>query len=445
MTTLELPALYVDNVVTHFALSRPLLINRDPGPEETGVLLESAVALEIVDPGEDGIDLASVRVWVDGALAFDGSATPAFQSGFDGVRAELTATVDTLRVVLDPATPFDSQAEVVVRVVATVVGGAAALDESYVFVAEDRTPPRVVAAQAVGPTQLRVGFDEPVRVVDFAGFVFRALEAPAMRVSAVDAVADRSVVTVVLDTELSPDVLYEVVVSGVEDTRGNAVEPTGATAEFVGYRPPRPATRAFDLWSMLPRHNRRSDATGDLRRFIGCLQEPLDLLLTEVDRFTDIFDLERAGEEFLDLILADLGNPFPFELEAIDKRRLASVLVEMYRQKGTVPGIQNAIRFFLDIDITAVTSFSGTTLVLGESALDVNWVLGPSDSFARFAFDVEVDRALSEVERRQIRAIVNYLKPAQTHFVDLVEPAPPPDYDHWELGISELAESTDLH
>ncbi len=34
---------------------------------------------------------------------------------------------------------------------------------------------------------------------------------------------------------------------------------------------------------------------------------------------------------------------------------LAAVQVEMYRQKGTAIGIKNAIRFFLGIDITAIT------------------------------------------------------------------------------------------
>ncbi len=36
----------------------------------------------------------------------------------------------------------------------------------------------------------------------------------------------------------------------------------------------------------------------------------------------------------VDAMLADLGNPFRFELGELQKRRLASVLVDMYRQKG---------------------------------------------------------------------------------------------------------------
>lgn len=44
-----------------------------------------------------------------------------------------------------------------------------------------------------------------------------------------------------------------------------------------------------------------------LRRRVACLQEVTDLLLADVDRFSDIFHIERAPEEFLDCILFDLG------------------------------------------------------------------------------------------------------------------------------------------
>jgi phage tail-like protein len=196
---------------------------------------------------------------------------------------------------------------------------------------------------------------------------------------------------------------------------------------------------------MLPKHNRRDDTTGDLWRFIACLQEVTDLLLADVDRWPDIFDLERAPEDFVDLILFDLGNPFPFELDLLGKRRLASVLVEMYRQKGTAKGIQNAVRFFLGIEIAAITAFASDALILGESELGVDWVLGPSDRFARYAFNVEVSRILGTEERRRLRAIVEYLKPAHTHFVDLVEPLPVVLPDHWELGVSELGTESELH
>ncbi|MBM4782295.1 MAG: phage tail protein [Archangiaceae bacterium] len=72
-------------------------------------------------------------------------------------------------------------------------------------------------------------------------------------------------------------------------------------------------------------------------------------------------------------------------------------------------------------------------------------MLGPSDRFAKYAFNVVVARTLTPTERKHLRAIVEYLKPAHTHFVDLVEPFPPVVPDHWELGISDLGDTSWLH
>ncbi len=445
MPSFELPALFVDAVAFVAALDRPVLVNRDPGPDELAVPIDASVALELVDPGPDGIDRAVTRVWIDGALAFVGGGVPELQPGFDGPDAGVVQTVDTLRVVLHPTTFFASEALVSVRVVSATDGGAHALDITYSFRIEDRTAPRLVGGQATGQHTVDIAFDEAVQVTDASGFSLVPLDFPAVPVTVVDAEADGAMVRLTVDPEMTPDVRYEVVAAGVADLSGNPVLPPFDRVVVQGFRPARPDARRFDLWSMLPKHNRREDQTGDLWRFIACLQEVTDLLLAEVDRFPEVFDIERAPEAFVDLILADLGNPFPFDLDELGKRRLASVLVEMYRQKGTARGIINAVRFFLGVEIQAVTAYAGEALVLGESELGVDWILGPSSRFALYAFDVIVDVPLTDAQRSQLRAIVEYLKPAHTHFVNLIEPAPPAFIDHWELGVSEIGVTTDLH
>jgi hypothetical protein len=83
--------------------------------------------------------------------------------------------------------------------------------------------------------------------------------------------------------------------------------------------------------------------------------------------------------------------------------------------------------------------------VLGESLLGVDWVLGPSGAFSAYAFEVIAPRTLEAEERRRLKQIVNYMKPAHTHFLRLAEPVVPEVIDHIELGLSELGESWLLH
>ena len=208
MPLFELPALYADTVAAIVTVERLLLVNRDPGPAEAGVPLDWPIALEVLDTGPDCVDRSATRIFVDGVLAFDGGAAPELQPGFDGPRAEVVETADTLRIVLDPAAPFVSEAEVEVRVVSSTVGGGHALDESYTFFAEDRTAPRVLAAQATSPTTVQIGFDEDVVVTDPEGFMFLPRAFPAVPVLAIGASVQGSVVTVELDTEMTPDVLH---------------------------------------------------------------------------------------------------------------------------------------------------------------------------------------------------------------------------------------------
>ncbi len=440
MAVAELPKLSIEVVAATQADARLCLINRHPGPAEVNVPIAWNVALEIVDTGTDGVDQAATQIWVDGELAFD---TGAFLPDFAGADSDFVTTSDSVRFVIDPIAHFESLATVEVRVVSATIGGVYTLDETYTFTIEDRTAPQVLAARATGQRTVRIGFDEDVQVVDPSGFAFEALDLPAVPIAPMGAVSDGAVVEVMVHTEMTPDVRYRVTVDGVTDLSDNPALPPYDAAVFTGFRPVRPANRRFNLWELIPKYNRRIDETGDLRRFVDCLQEVLDLLLAEIDRFPEIWDIERAPESFLDLILGDLGNPFLFDLSELGKRRLALVLIELYRQKGTAIGIQNAIRFFLGLEVEIVP-FTADVMILGESELGVDWILGPSDRFALYAFNIRVDETLTDAQREQIRAIVELTKAAHTHFVDLLEPSAPPSLDHWELGTSELGIQTTL-
>jgi phage tail-like protein len=423
----------------------PSLVNRDPAPGESDVPRASAIALEVTVPTGDALDPWSVRVWVAGALAFDGSAAAPIGASYAAAGSGVTSGSLTERIVLAPVAPLPSAAVISVRVVASSGRGAARIDQTYSFTVEDISPPVVVAALSTGARSVRVVFDKAVTLTSSAAFALAPAAAPAVRGSVVGAIPSEQMVDLTLAEPLSPAVSYAVTVVGVADANGHVLGPPGSVASFTAFQPPRPTNRRFDLWSMLPKMNRRADTTGDLAAFVACLQEITDWLLADLDALPDLIDIERAPEWMLDLILQDLGNPFTFDLTELQKRKLASILVGIYRLKGTAPGIKNAVRFFVGLDDLVITPLTATTLVLGESELGVDWELGPGTRFARYAFEATVSRVLTDAERAAVQALVRYMKPAHTHFIALNEPVTLVVFDGWEIGTSELGVTTVLN
>ena len=122
-----------------------------------------------------------------------------------------------------------------------------------------------------------------------------------------------------------------------------------------GSRPDAPGRR-FSLWEMLPRHVRAMDTSGDLRRFVACLQEVTDLLLADIDALPDLWSIERAPAAFVMRLLRDLGKPVRrhgrFRRSSV--AGLAEVLVQLYQRKGTEMAIRDAVRFFIGVEVEAV-------------------------------------------------------------------------------------------
>lgn len=200
---------------------------------------------------------------------------------------------------------------------------------------------------------------------------------------------------------------------------------------------------------LIPQHNLISDESGDLAKFLSIFQTALDETTAEVDRFVQTFDPDIAPEEFVDAMLLDLGNPFEVELSLNDKRKLIRALIDIYREKGTAAGIENAIRFLTGVDARVVAPSISDSWVLNVDILDPDGgadaaVLGPSLSFTRFSFDVETNAVIPTALQETIRQIVDFMKPAHTHFVSFIVVTTPSLTAEWELDVSELDDTTVL-
>ena len=208
--------------------------------------------------------------------------------------------------------------------------------------------------------------------------------------------------------------------------------------------------RSFSLRDIFPAKVLAEDdqrADGWLGRLLDAFDPEMGAAFNRVDCFPTIIDPMRCPSHLLDNLLYHYGNPFTLEegLTDTEKRKLLTVLFSIYAYKGTCPGVIGAIRTLYGINVTECVSANVECWVLDESVLDIDTILCPSALFEKYAFQVMVDINLTATQRLQMANIVNYMRPANTHFIGFIEPHHPDFVDHWLLDFSQLNLNTDLH
>jgi phage tail-like protein len=191
--------------------------------------------------------------------------------------------------------------------------------------------------------------------------------------------------------------------------------------------------------------------TPDKEAIFDILDGEFQTSLSSVRHFTDLNDPDKIPEGLLDLYLLSMGfrpaTDFPgITLTAKEKRKLAKLAVPLYRQKGTASGIVNIIRLILGIESAVLTQYNVNIWKLGVSLLGVDTILFPTGidgSRALYTFDIELITPTTQEQNDKIIALVRFMKPIHTHIGQIIQPPIPPD--HWELGVSLLGDTTDLH
>lgn len=462
----ELPAVYIDAVLTPEGIDNVSLLNRYPAPDAVDVHHGlRLVYVDIIDITGIGIDNSATDITIAGVAAVVNGVA---QAGFAATVTTVGPANRDRRWEIDISgasfQPLASEANVSIRVESETTGGANTIDETYSFTMADTVQPTLTSAQARGKSTVRLQFDDAMLmdasangVLNPANYDIITVSAPAVALAVVAATqvstsaVDLAVTVNELDDdgvlgnatdEMSPGATYTISVgSNVVDTSGNVIDPVGAQTNFVGFYPAVPDGRDFTHWNWLPTLNKSEDATGDLRRFSLIMQDVIDLLLCLIDKWTEIIDVDLAPEEFVDAMLFELGNPFAFiDLAVDDKRRLARILLDIYKSKGTAVGIIDAIRFFVGVEVSLDIVNTRSYWQLGVSLLGNDTLTGPgAGDPAWYTFYILSAVNLTDEQRTQILQIADYMKPAHEHIGALIEPeeiTPPTAY--WRLGVHLL-------
>lgn len=228
-------------------------------------------------------------------------------------------------------------------------------------------------------------------------------------------------VDIELIDDLTPNTSYNLEVVKVSDLAGN---PVGSLYPFTSWQLKQVPDREWDLWNMIPAFNKEKDVTQDLERFIKTLNETAQVLLHDVDRFGDLLDPMAMKDDVVDVMLESLGNPLAFVggLSLDKKRDLIPLLVPMYKLKGVAKGIEDAVTFFVGKDVTVVPwELPADTWTIGSSLLGFNTYVGPSKSYVRYSFRLQHAEDLTDTDKSRIEEIVEFIRPAHTHFVGYLQ------------------------
>ncbi|TXH12176.1 MAG: hypothetical protein E6R03_13355 [Hyphomicrobiaceae bacterium] len=449
---IELPVVWFD-WLNFETISGVFLGNRLPYPEQIAIpAANPSLRFSIVNTTLSPLDITTTEILINGQVAFQNGA---FVAPFDGVLSTFVdpagpagRNIDFV-VDLTGMAPLSSEQPVTILVNSQTLAGTTLADQ-YTYITADTMPPSLTSVVPIDLLHALVTFSEPVKMsgtgtaLDPTAYTVTSASAPAvpLTVIAVETVGV-STVLITFDQAQTMGAHYVLQAEGVEDLQGNAVN--AITVEWVGYRPPQPAGRRFRLWDFITNFHKAADITRDLRKVILCFQDISDHLLALIDEWPSVWDIDRAPEPLLDVILAELGNPFQFSMDLGTKRRLVGLLTTVYRQKGTAAGIINVVRFFLglDISITPVNIRENFWLV-GFNYLGVNTFVAPGKGDpAWYSFWIDSPVLLTDEQREQIFSIADYMKPAHEHILGIREPGGIiTQTDYWRLGYGNLGVST---
>ena len=442
---LELPGVYVDALAVE-TINGLAIINRLPEPDAVEVPLADTISFAIADcTGLDPLDPSSLTITVNGVQVLVGGVEA---NGWTASVVQPFGT--TYGVELSPPAPFDPETVYTVNILAESLAHYA-VSSGYTFTSADTLAPLVVAALALDPLTVRVTFDEEVSAdgtgsaLDPAAYELALVSgAPAVTPAVVDVTfVGADAVLLTLDRFATRGALYRVTVAGVTDLVGNVVTAPNDSATFTGFAWAVPAGRDIELFKLLPEATQAQDVSGEHARFLGVMQELYDVCFALLDGTPEVFDPDFAPEGFVDLMLAEMGNPFQLSMTLLEKRKLLHLLLPIYQTKGTAPGIIAAFRLFTGITIS-LRVFAWAPYPLGIAAIGSTFVLGSSIVADIYTFEVLTGVALTAEQRVILRDVLDVMMVAHEHY-RIVEPTIEVIYDHWELPGSALGVQTILH
>ncbi len=97
------------------------------------------------------------------------------------------------------------------------------------------------------------------------------------------------------------------------------------------------------LFELLPPLYRIEDETGDLAAFLKVPAVSLDELKELIERFPEIFDVDRCEPRYLPYLAHLVGRPYDGTIATDTQRNIIKEALPLYRRKATIPAIRRSL------------------------------------------------------------------------------------------------------
>lgn len=184
------------------------------------------------------------------------------------------------------------------------------------------------------------------------------------------------------------------------------------------------------------------DVTGAWAKFLSAIEQELDLVLGSIDAFSDLWDILATDPKYLPYLSQQKGWALDVTSPVSLQRKLVQLLVPIYHEKGTAPGIISVLNTILGIQVTIKQPWAEAWR-LGTDALGVGTELAagmplvPFTSKAPYTFYVIMPRVLTSAELAAATALITFMKRAETHFA-IIQPST--EVPFFEIGCTRLGE-----
>lgn len=157
----------------------------------------------------------------------------------------------------------------------------------------------------------------------------------------------------------------------------------------------------------------------DTVKFKEIIEYTCNVIKTDIENFTNIRNIDKAEEKYLDLLLYEVGWNLDIELTENYKRKILKLAIQIYKGKGIRKEIENVISLLIGKTCNITDVGSGNVWRLGISRLGGNTILGHAGS--EWEIEVHFSESLTSYEESIVRKILDYMLPGWVSYKIVID------------------------